>query len=402
MNADNHIPRVAYVSAVGATGGGERVLMELARGAAARRWSPEIFCLRDGAWSQGAWGNDIKITALRSGYRIRYPWTVVRAAQWLRTCLRQQRPRVIHANHASWWIAAWAARGLGAATIWHLHDFPDHQDLPTRIGVRFPPTATLFTTEHVASGFPALNQRRHTVIAPVTIDVKGFSTAGRDASVLQQHGLVEQSFFLTVSRWQHHKGLHDLVTAVAESIRRDPRLGHAKCVIVGRPSNVAEQRYRGTVMQRMMDLGVQQHFVLIPECSDEQLRSLYASATALVHPALSEGFGLVLLEAMSLGLPVIACDAAGPAEILSVDGAGVLVPRDCPRRISEAMQCMLSDSAARQRLSDAGTRRASQLSRDQMVKQTFSLYESLLDPQSHQAAGKRPQVFEPSPIRANA
>jgi glycosyltransferase involved in cell wall biosynthesis len=403
MIDDNQIARVAYVSAVGATGGGERVLMELARGAAGRGWSPAIFCLRDGAWSQGAWGDDIKITALRSGYRIRYPWTVVRAAHWLRDRLREFRPSVIHANHASWWIAAWAARGLGASTIWHLHDFPDHQDLPTRIGVRFPPTATLFTTAHVASGYPRLNQRQHAVIAPVTIDVNSFRAAGKDASVLQQYGLDEQRFFLTVSRWQHHKGLHDLVTAAADSVRREPPPhGDRKYVIVGRPSNAAEQRYRGTVLQRMVDLEVERHFVLIPECSDEQLRSLYTSAAALIHPALSEGFGLVLLEAMSLGLPVIACDAAGPAEILSVDGSGVLVPRGCPLRISEAMQSLLSDSAARKRISDAGTLRASQLSREQMVNQTFSLYEKLLEPASHRLTGNHPSLNQSSPLEASA
>lgn len=387
MIATSQIPRVAYVSAVGETGGGERVLMELARGAIQSGWSAEVFCLRDGAWARGGWGTDVKINTFRSGYRIRYPWSIMRAATWLRRRLSEFGPTVIHANHASWWITAWAARHCDASTVWHLHDYPNHRDLPTRVGVQFPPKATLFTTRHVASGYPELARSDHAVIAPATVDVDAFRASDRDHGILKTCHLENQGYFLTVSRWQPHKGLHDLVDAVALGIQSAGRQNESslktiKHVIVGKPNDDAERQYQQTVLRDMTDKGVRNQFVLIPGCTDDQLRALYSSARALVHPAHSEGFGLVLLEAMSLGVPVIACDAAGPTEILNcpnagIPNAGILVQRGCPEQLADAMRSMLNDADKRNQIGKAGSNRVAQLSRDEMIRQTLAFYESL-------------------------
>jgi glycosyltransferase involved in cell wall biosynthesis len=106
-------------------------------------------------------------------------------------------------------------------------------------------------------------------------------------------------FFLYVGNHRRHKDLPTLFDAwrrIDSDLAVDLVLtGPDDLEIGGRP-----QRLRG----EMRFLG---------DVDSERLARLYRSATALVHPALSEGFGLPMLEAASVGAPVIACDAAVPS-----------------------------------------------------------------------------------------
>ncbi len=378
-STDPTVPlRVAMVSPIGSIAGGERVLMEIARELQATGNSVRIFCLRPGSWTEGVWGRDIEIVAPNHAYRMRYPWTVARAGIWLRGKLRHYQPTIIHANHASWWIAAWASKGMSARSCWHLHDYPDKIDLATRFGIASPPDATLFTTARVASAFPKLTQQLHTIIEPSTVEPSEFSSAPQNTEVLKVHDLADKSFALTVGRWQPHKGLHFL-PEIALALRERFGIGQddLQFVVVGNPSNSDEEKYALTVKTRIKSLDLEACFRFVESCDDEQLRCLYAKSTMLLHPALSEGFGLVLLEAMALGTPVIAADASGPSQILK-NGAGILVERGKVIQAAEAVHLVATDPNTRGRLIEAGLTRASELTRTQMVTRTIEFYRRMI------------------------
>ena len=377
INGKSNKIKVAFVSPIGSIAGGERVLLEIAKGLQAHGHSAKVFCLREGSWTKGTWGRDVEVVAPRFSYRIRYPWLVMRTAIWLRRELRLFQPSIVHANHASWWIAAWALRSSKAATVWHLHDYPDKRDIATILGELSPATVTLFTTDHVASGYPKLLKRRHAIIAPVTVDPIEFANSDRDNSILTELGICGKSYFLTVCRWQPHKGIHELVTAADKCTQQKSTQSRPHYVIVGKPSSPSELAYQTVVKQSIAKANLNGSFSFVEDCTDSRLRSLYSNATALVHPALSEGFGLALLEAMSMGLPVIAYDAAGPSTILQTGDAGVLVPRGDTAALSRAMIAVFSDSSIRFRLREAAEKRAAELSKQVMVKETLELYESL-------------------------
>lgn len=97
----------------------------------------------------------------------------------------------------------------------------------------------------------------------------------------------------------------------------------------------------------------------IPE---EELPALQSGATILVHPALYEGFGISLLQAMSCGTPVIAADNSSLPEV--VGNAALLVDAENEQDISDKMKTLLEDKQLRGQLADKGTERARQYSWD--------------------------------------
>jgi glycosyltransferase involved in cell wall biosynthesis len=103
-----------------------------------------------------------------------------------------------------------------------------------------------------------------------------------------------------------------------------------------------------------------------------------ARADVFAHTSRWEGFGIVLLEAMLAGLPVVATRVSAVPEIV-VDGeTGILAPVGDEVAIAAALSSLLADSGRRQRLGEAGRRRAhAEFSIARMTDRTLALYESV-------------------------
>ena len=89
---------------------------------------------------------------------------------------------------------------------------------------------------------------------------------------------------------------------------------------------------------------------------EQQLRRLYEEAAFLVLPSLDEGFGIPALEAMTIGVPVIAAARGALPEV--VDDAGLLVDPLDVTALAGALERMLNDAQLRDRLAVAGAARA--------------------------------------------
>ena len=90
--------------------------------------------------------------------------------------------------------------------------------------------------------------------------------------------------------------------------------------------------------------------------SDRDRRALYEGARVLVHPSFDEGFGMTVLEAMSLGVPVVASDRGSLPEVLG--GAGLLVDPDRPADIADAIARVLGDEGLAESCAARGVARA--------------------------------------------
>ena len=106
---------------------------------------------------------------------------------------------------------------------------------------------------------------------------------------------------------------------------------------------------------------VRERVVLLGTVPNDDLPPIHAACDLFVAPNIGgESFGLVLLEAMAAGLPVVASDIPGFDEVVRSGTDGLLVPAGDPAALAAALGGLLDDPAGAARLADAGRRRAAE------------------------------------------
>ena len=170
--------------------------------------------------------------------------------------------------------------------------------------------------------------------------------------------------FCAVGRLAPEKGYDVLLEAASIAA---PRLGRSWDLVIVGSGPLAQ-----TIEGQIDALKLQQHVKLAGFVDNPY--GLMATADVLVHAARSEGFGLVLVEALSLGLPVIATACrGGPKAILDEGKFGVLVELDDPLDLAEAMVAMAEDTDLRADLSARGLERVLAFAPETVAKQFISL-----------------------------
>jgi phosphatidyl-myo-inositol dimannoside synthase len=94
-----------------------------------------------------------------------------------------------------------------------------------------------------------------------------------------------------------------------------------------------------------------------PLPDDAAVRRAYFQAHLFCLPSRQEGFGIVFLEAMAAGLPIVAARAAAVPEVVDHDETGLLVPPGSPDDLAAALLRLLDDEALRRRMGEAGRKR---------------------------------------------
>ena len=113
-------------------------------------------------------------------------------------------------------------------------------------------------------------------------------------------------------------------------------------------------------------------------------RALYAGARLLVQPSFDEGFGLPVLEAMSLGVPVVAANRGSLPEVLG--GAGLLVDPDRPADIAQAISRLLTDEGLAAACAAKGIARAGAFRWDETAHRVVDTYRQAIE---RRAGGRR-------------
>jgi glycosyltransferase involved in cell wall biosynthesis len=119
--------------------------------------------------------------------------------------------------------------------------------------------------------------------------------------------------------------------------------------------------------------------------SEGERQAVYAGARLLVLPSFQEGFGLPVVEAMSLGIPVVASNRGALPEVSG--GAALLVDPDDAAAISQAMESILEDPALARRLGEDGLKRARAFSWERTAELTRAAYERAIDTRRRRVGG---------------
>jgi D-inositol-3-phosphate glycosyltransferase len=124
--------------------------------------------------------------------------------------------------------------------------------------------------------------------------------------------------------------------------------------------------------------GVWQRVSIVTAPSPESLRDLYQGATGLAVPSDEEGFGMVVLEAMACGVPVVATRCGGPEEIITDGYDGYLVPLDDAHALAARLRALGSHALNLQMGQSARDTVVSRFSAEVAFRPFFQTYQRLL------------------------
>ena len=191
--------------------------------------------------------------------------------------------------------------------------------------------------------------RRRLVVIPNGVDCTNFvpGPPGQVPALDPQRRWV-----ICVSQARAEKRV-DLILRCAARIAAQAEFGDVSFVYVG----AGEQLEPWRDLAHDLGIGIRVHFA----GRQEDLRPWYQAASLMVHAAQRESFGLVLAEAMACALPVVACAAAGPSEIIAEGETGRLVPIDDEAGFCAAIEHYLRDPALARAHGMAGCERVNRL-----------------------------------------
>ena len=157
---------------------------------------------------------------------------------------------------------------------------------------------------------------------------------------------------LTVGRWmttERYKGMDTLITALPRLLTRWPEL---QLVLVGTGDD------RAWLEELAEKNGVHLHVHFLSELSYAEIAACYAACEIFALPSRGEGFGLVYLEAMACGKPVIGGAHGGAPEVIQDGVTGYLVPHGDTIQLATSIEALLADPALAKEMGLRGRQRA--------------------------------------------
>jgi glycosyltransferase involved in cell wall biosynthesis len=164
-----------------------------------------------------------------------------------------------------------------------------------------------------------------------------------------QGSIKDPNLLVCVGRVTLSKGQDILVKAISLLKDRNPDL---RVEIIGKLTQ--REGYQKFVQEMVQELGVAEFCIFTGALSHDEVLEHMARARCTVFPTRSEAFGLVNMESMAVGTPVIASNVGGIPEVIRDGVDGLLVPVDDPDRLAEAIGRILADDLLHDRLSAAG------------------------------------------------
>ncbi|HCE07680.1 MAG TPA: hypothetical protein DIT28_02340 [Oxalobacteraceae bacterium] len=297
--------------------------------------------------------------------RYRFPQSVGAAAHLLRTL----QPDLIEIGDAGpcAWAALKAKRALRVPVV-----ATYHSDLPQLIESRFGSAVSQLARKYLVQ----LYRRCDMLLAPSNMMVQQLAMMGLPDAIHQPLGIDS-----TVFCPQHY----DSTLREQLGIPRDSRL----LIYAGR---FTREKKLDVLIDAVSRLGPPYHLLLVgdgavlPRTSQttfiefvrsaRSLARLLASCDVLVHPGDCETFGLIVLEAMACGLPVVGTSAGGVAELVD-DSTGILVTPNCAASLSEGIEAIFQNDLAVMG-ANARNKACSRYDWDRIMPQLLHRYASVL------------------------
>jgi glycosyltransferase involved in cell wall biosynthesis len=359
--------------------GTERHMLDLAQGLRDLGVEVRIGCPRPAVLATEADKLGIEVVTVQK----RGPLDFAASGQ-LKRLLKNNTIDVIHAhNGRTHFVAARAVAGAGRGTCVATQHFLH----PTRAGRRGPKAWLSAILHHWTSGRTARviaisdavkqaaaargemkNGQMQTVLNGMVAPEEGTLRPVND--VRAELGVeMDAPLVFCAARLEGEKDLVTLVAAMKEVAAEIPEV---RCCIAGTGQQRAE------LERQIQEAGLGERVHLLGFRSD--VLSLIRAADIFVLPSPAEPFGLVILEAMALGRPVIAMKAGGPCEIVEEEATGLLTTPKGVRELANSMRRLLLQPELREQFGAAAAERYRQhFTAARMAKETLDVYRAAIE-----------------------
>ena len=289
------------------------------------------------------------------------PLSDARATLALWRLFRRERPALVHTHTSKTGavgrIAAWLARVPAVVHTPHGHVFYGYfgramsetirqvERVLARMTDRIVTLTERGALEHVQYRIAG---REKFVTIPSGIRVAEFRSAGEDPRVKRKElGLPLDGLLVgTVGRLVPIKGHAWLIRAIPRVLEEFPHV----CVVFIGDGPLADE-----LRQLAHEVGVERSVVFLGTRQD--VPACLAALDLFVFPSLNEGMGRALLEAMAVGVPVVATGVGGIPDVVVNGESGVLVPPKDSAALADAIRAMLRDPGRRRAYGEAAKRR---------------------------------------------
>jgi len=234
----------------------------------------------------------------------------------LQEIIRREKVDIVHANATAAHLAAGlAARRCGIPAVWHVRDLAPLGRWCKSLARRA--DAVIAISHAVADALMNLRvpESKIEVIYNALASADWPADTSPDLIIRQSlNATTDSVVFGCVGQLVPWKNQAAFIEAAAILRRLEPA-ANIRFAVVGSDPWQNDSRYRRRLMQQAQTLGLGKELIFFPYQANN--KTLLAACDVLVHAALREPFGRVVIEAMALQKPVVAFDAAGPGEILT-------------------------------------------------------------------------------------
>lgn len=340
--------RILMIAPSAVEGGQEEVMAGLVEHRDEAGIAPVALLLEDGPLAPRLRNAGIKVDVIDAG-RLRDPRMVVRVARRIDRVIARERPQLVFANLGKAHLySALPARARRVPSVWFQATIPEPHWMD-RMATLLPARAVLAPSTHAARAQATITPHRAVRVLHPGIDLKQHSADGA-TPIRSRLGLSADTLLVgLVGRLQPWKGQREFLRAAKLITREHPR---AHFAVVGGAILGREGDYPAELERLALDLGIADRVTFTGHTREvpEWMRAL----DVVVNASSPEPFGLVIIEAMAAGRPVVAIGGGGgPADIIDHGSTGILCPARTPGMLAEGIGTLLADPQLRR---DIGAR----------------------------------------------
>ena len=334
-------------------------------------WRPIVTCPGDGPFANKLRESNVIVKAVKfpDWRKLKDVPCRVKALMQLYRIVKEENVCLIHSNSPPWFpLGYWISRLYQIPTVVSVQG----PLKPERVRQFYLPGASLVIAISetlkellIAAGVSA----DHIRVVHNCVDTEYFSPNQQVENVRKLLGIHENDFVIgCVANLSPYKGQDVLVEAFSLVAKIQP---DAHCVLVGRNDEPFGLKVRDAVNR--LGLSRRVHFVSYVD----DIRPFLAGMDLFVLASRSEGFGIVLLEAMAMAKPVVATRVGGIPEAVHDQVTGLLVPPQDARALAANILKLAEDPHRRKKMGEEGFVRAKMFNIQNACKARLKAYEGL-------------------------